>query len=470
MSPAYPLRGLLLLTLLALGGCASVSSNQMEADVRQRVGGEGGRALQVVSSEADERQRQEAVNALLAQALDADAAVKLAMINNRSVQASLAQLGVAQAELAQASRISNPTFSFARKRRGDEIEYERSYGIDILGVIAIPWRSEIESRSAEQVKLRVAGDIIRLALATRRAWVDAVASGQIARYQADVVESAGASAELARRMSAVGNYNQLAYQRAQLRYAEATAQQAQAQQAALAAREALIRLLALNGPKAGELKLPDRLPDLPKSARNLREISPDAADKRLDLEMTRREVAGLARSLGLTRTTRFINVLETSYLNNSVNDGGPRQRGYELSLELPLFDWGGAKVARAEALYREALNRAAEVGINAESELRESHAAYRSQYELARHYRDEIVPLRKAMLDEAQLRYNGMLISVFELMADSREQAGSVMAAIDAQRGFWLADANLEMAMTAGSPPASRMSNSNAGAAEAGGH
>jgi hypothetical protein len=53
------------------------------------------------------------------------------------------------------------------------------------------------------------------------------------------------------------------------------------------------------------------------------------------------------------------------------------------------------------------------------------------------------VPLRKTIADENALRYNGMLIGVFELLADAREQIGSVVQAIDAQRDFWLADAAL---------------------------
>ena len=81
------------------------------------------------------------------------------------------------------------------------------------------------------------------------------------------------------------------------------------------------------------------------------------------------------------------------------------------------------------------------------SNLRESYSAYRTSYDLAKHYRDEIVPLRKLIADENVLRYNGMLIGVFELLADSRDQIASVIAAINAQQQFWLADAALQSAI-----------------------
>ena len=41
------------------------------------------------------------------------------------------------------------------------------------------------------------------------------------------------------------------------------------------------------------------------------------------------------------------------------------------------------------------------------------------------------------------LRYNGMLIGVFELLAEARDQVSSVTNAINAQQQFWLADAAL---------------------------
>ena len=53
------------------------------------------------------------------------------------------------------------------------------------------------------------------------------------------------------------------------------------------------------------------------------------------------------------------------------------------------------------------------------------------------------MPLRQAMADENLLRYNGMLIGVFELLAEARDQVASVSNAINAQQQFWLADAAL---------------------------
>ena len=139
-------------------------------------------------------------------------------------------------------------------------------------------------------------------------------------------------------------------------------------------------------------------------------------------------------------------------------------------MELPLFDWGSARVARAENVYMQAVHRAAETAVNARSEVREAYTAYRSAYDVACFQRDEVVQLHQRIAEENVLRYNGMLIGVFELLADTRTQIDSVNAAIEAMRDFWLAQADLDMALIGKSnlsaPPGATM----APEAAAGGH
>lgn len=81
------------------------------------------------------------------------------------------------------------------------------------------------------------------------------------------------------------------------------------------------------------------------------------------------------------------------------------------------------------------------------SEVRESYSVYLTRYEIAKHYRDEVAPLRKTISDEMLLRYNGMLASVFDLLADSREQAAAVQRYIDALKDYWLAETDLQQAL-----------------------
>ncbi|KQQ40527.1 RND transporter [Duganella sp. Leaf126] len=434
--------------VLLLSGCTSLSGDggfhAAAALSTQRTGAPASVAGRLPRNEDDARALATVVAAKLAQPLSADDAVQVALLNNRDLQATYWSLGIAEADLVQASRLQNPVLDFKRSHGGGAIEIERTLTFNLLGLITTPLAGRIEAGRYEQSRLLVANEAVRLAAETRRAWVAAVAAGQSADYAQQVQASAEASAELAQRMRDAGNWSAMDVAREQAYHAQTVADVTAARKATVNAREKLARLMGLAGAQAA-YRLPAQLPDLPAAPARLAQVEQLAIDQRLDIEAARLDVAHTASSLGLTNTTRFINVVDLGLVANSA--GATNTRGYELSLEIPLFDWGGARVARAEATYMQAVNRLAQAVVHARSEARESHADYLAAYELARHYRDQVLPTRKKLADETLLRYNGMLLSVFELLADAREQAGAVRGYIAAQQDFWTAQANLDAAL-----------------------
>jgi outer membrane protein TolC len=435
---------------LVLAGCASFSPDGGAAKVSELTRERTGQSVTVQRSESDLDTAGGRVAELLKQALSPDSAVEIALLNNRGLQASFSELGIAEADRVRAGRLANPTFSFGRLRGHGVTEIDRSVMFNFLGLLTLPVASQVAQRQFEQAQYRAAFDAVGVAAEARKAFFGAVAAQDLVGYYEQVKEAADASNDLARRMLKAGNFNKLAQMREQAFYADATANLARARHQAVAERERLIRALGLSGAQL-EFKLPAHLPELPKAPVEPQDAEQTAIDKRLDVLMAKRSTEATAKSLGLTRSTRFINVLEAGYANKS-ETGESRQNGYEVELELPLFDFGATRTARAEATYMQALHRTAEVAVNARSEVRESYSAYRTAFDLARHYRDEVVPLRKRISDENLLRYNGMLSSVFELLADARDQVTTVAAAIEAQRDYWIAETNLQTALTGRSP------------------
>lgn len=433
-------------SVLVLAGCANFSADGGYGEVSRLTQERVGQPVALAKTTADGDQRtSDEVRVLLAQPLTADAAVKIALMNNPALRTSLAELGVSEAQFVQAGRMRNPGFSFGKMRGGDEVEIERSVSFDVIGLLTLPTRSGIEKRRFEQAKLMAAGQAVQLANATRKAYFTAVAAAQSAAFAEQVRGAAEASVELADRMTKVGNWSKLDQARERAFYQDTQTQLARARHEATATREQLVRLLGLWDAQQS-LQLPDRLPDLPTDLRDGRDAEAQAMAQRLDVLIARRDVEATASALGLTRATRFINVLDAGYANKSTS-GAPRENGYEISLELPIFDWGGARVAEAQGLYMQALHRTADKAVRARSEVREAYSAYRTTYDIARHYRDDVVPLRKKISDEVLLRYNGMLASVFELLTDAREQLSSVNTAIETQRDFWIADTALQAAI-----------------------
>lgn len=435
-----------LTVIAALGGCASLSPDGGFETVEQSARARLGKDLTWTRSDAERAAVDQRVAELLGQPLSVDAAVQIALLNNRGLQSSFDELGIADADRVQAGLLPNPGFSFGRLRQGSGSEIDRSLSFSLSHLLTMPMARQIENQRYEQTRGAAVMNVLSLASQTRKAYYTALAAEETLRYMLQVQTAAEAGAELARRQAQAGNWNRLQQAREQGFYADAALNLARAEQARGEAREQLIRLLGLWGTQT-LFRLPDRLPDLPAAANELPDIEQTAMAQRMDVQAAKMSSERVAKSLGLTRATRFVNALEIGAERNSFS-GEPNERGFEISVELPLFDWGTARVARAEAIYMQSVNRAAQTAVNARSEVRGAYANYRIRYDIARHYRDEIVPLKKRISDENLLRYNGMLIGVFELLADARSQITSVNGSIEALRDFWLAQADLDSAQT----------------------
>ena len=457
------------LATLALAGCASTGPDGGFGEVGQTVTARTGAETKWVRSEEDAKAVRERVKLLLAQPLSADDAAQIALINSPGLQASYAQLGIAGGDLLS-TVLPNPRLSYLRARHGDEYKIETIFSFNILSLLTVPMAMEGQKQRFEQAKLEAAEEALRLAAETRKAYWRALAAQQTAQYAEEVKTAAEAAAELARRMAAAGNFSKLDRLREQTFYAEATARVARSRQAVVAERERLIRLMGLWGEDT-RFKLPERMPDIPATARELPNVEETAMESRLDIRVARRDAEALAKSLGLTRVTRFVSEFDLG-IARVREDPEPTKKGYEIGVPIPLFDWGTGRVARAEALYMQAANRVAEAAINGRSEVRESYLAYRTAYDVAKHYREEVVPLRKQISDEVVVRYNGMLASVFELLVDAREQVAAVSASIDALGEFWIADANLQNALNGRSsgPAGAGATKTSIPSAAAGGH
>lgn len=435
------------ITVAVLSGCASVSVEKNLNRVNEEVGSFTEGQLALARTDSERARRAKAAQALLDAPLGQREAVQLALVNSPSLQALLAQGWADSADAAQLGRISNPIFSYERMVAGDALELGRALSFGLLDILTFPSRQGIANRRIEQSQLRLAGQVVDQVTQVRQAWVRAVAAQQAYKYAQQVYASAEVSADLARRMQAVGNFNRISRAREQAFYADSATRLAAAGHQVTASREELVRLLGLSEDQVQKLKLPDRLPDLPKQAMAPDVVGSQATRGRLDIRLAQTALDAAAKAQGLNTVTSFTDIELTARRSTKIdNASGTRSdpSGYEIGVRLPIFDWGGMQRDGMSARTLAAINQIEATVRAASSSLRESYSAYRTAYDITRHHRDEVVPLRKVIAEENQLRYNGMIIGVFELLADSRDQISTVMAAIDAEQQFWLADAALQ--------------------------
>jgi len=441
---------------LLLSGCAGVSVEESLSRTNQEAASFTGGNLVLARTPEDLAARGKTASVLLARPLGQQDAVQLALANSPALQALLAQHMTNEARADQAGRLPNPIFSFEQLGSGDALELDRMISIGLLDLLTLPLRQKLAEHQVEQARLRLTSEVVNQITRVRQAWVHAVAAQQSLTYAEQVYESAEASAELARRMQAAGNFSKLQQVRQQAFYADAGIQLAASRHTAMATREELVRRLGLTDAQMQKLTLPEHLPELPKQPLQPAETGQAASRGRLDVRLAQADLATVARARGLTGVTSITDI-QLGVLRNtaSISTAGREipERGYEITLSLPLFDWGDLQRDAANGQVLASAQRLDATLRAAGSNLREAYSAYRTAYDIARQQHDEVVPLRKTTSDENLLRYNGMLIGVFDLLADARGQIDAVMAEIAAEQQFWLADAALQAALI-GSPAA----------------
>jgi outer membrane protein TolC len=390
------------------------------------------------------------VRRLLGRTLTADAAVQIALLNNRGLQAAYDELAIADAERVGQS-LPNPTYSWRRIQAGPALESEMQLVTAIIALATLPARSEIATERFHQAQLRAAEETLRVAHEARRAYYRAVAARELVRFLTESQSAAEAATRLAARLGETGAMNKLDQAREQVFYADLTAQLATARQRDASEREALIRAMGLWGASL-DFKLPNALPVVPRRVHALAGIEVDAVARRVDLQIARIELDVLAKSYGLTQATRFINILDGGYADKLEKRPDERNlmRGFDIRLQIPIFDFGEVRVRQAEATYMQAVNRLLGLAVNARSEARDAYRVYRSTYDIAGHYQREVLPLRKIISDETLLRYNAMLIDVFALLVEARQRIAATITAIEAKRDFWLATVDLKAAVAGG--------------------
>jgi outer membrane protein TolC len=402
------------------------------------------------------------VRRLLGRTLTADAAVQIALLNNRGLQAAYDELAIADAERVGQSLPPNPTFSWRRIQAGAALESELQLVTNIIALATLPARSEIAAQRFHQAQLRAAEETLRVAHEARRAYYRAVATRELVHFVTESQSAAEAATKLAARLGETGAMNKLDQAREQVFYADVTAQLATARQREASEREALIRAMGLSGASL-DFKLPNALPAVPRRLQTWPATETDAVARRVDLQIARVELDVLAKSYGLTQASRFINILDAGYADKLEKRVDERNlmRGFDIRLQIPIFDFGEVRVRQAEATYMQAVNRLLELAINARSEARDAYRIYRSTYDIAGHYQREVLPLRKIISDETLLRYNAMLIDVFSLLAEARQRIAATITAIEAKRDFWLATVDLKAAIAGGGRSGNRYERAN---------
>jgi cobalt-zinc-cadmium efflux system outer membrane protein len=427
---------------LAVAGCATLPPDT-QSRAREVI---ALRATPVAAGKSDGSASLETLTAeLTRQPLSADSAVALAYLHSRTLRERFAGLDIAEADLAQAGLLSNPTlFTSLRfpnsSGLGNNLEF--SLSAQVLDVLMQPARRRMARAEFERVQAGVTHDALGLLEDVRVAWVRAVASAQAAEHHGQIAEAAALAGELARRFRSAGNVSPAHVAQAEAEEAETHAQALRVRTAAAGDRAQLARLLMLPAP--AEWTLPAELPALPPHDPALAQAADAARERRLDLAAARSNVEALRRALATAKAWGWTGGAVAVGVDTERDPSGLRVTGPTLSIGLPIFDHKQAATARLAAQLQQAEAGAEALDREIDSDVRGAHARLLAARELVELYAARVIPARAAELQELQLEQNYMLTSVFDLLSAKQRQLQAQASSTEARRDYWLAAADLD--------------------------
>ena len=446
--------GVLCLVMFVMAGCAQVPKEAGFGDVQALIHQRVDYRLHWNQGSAEDEQVARAIDELLERELSVDGAVQIALLNNQHLQAVYEDLGITQAEVVEAGLLENPVF-FGQARFPDKspsitnLEFEISQSF--LNILMLPARKKLAAMQFEEVKLRVADEVFKLAAEVRAAYYGAISASQVDRMRQHIAEAAAASYEMAKRMHRAGNISDLRLAGEQGHYEQARIDAVHSTTMVVETREQLIRLMGLWGART-KLKLAHQLPEVPAREISLDHLESLAIKNRLDLAAARREIEVLAQALGITLDWRWIGRAEVGMSTERDTDG-QWVTGPSLTFELPIFNQRQADIAKIEARLRQGQKRLAARAVKIRSEVRALRERLIMHRRVAKHYKDVVIPLQERIVELTLQEYNYMLSGVFELLTARRNEFDNYQKYIETVRDYWLTRTQIQRVVGGKLPP-----------------
>jgi cobalt-zinc-cadmium efflux system outer membrane protein len=441
-------RGSLALAAL-LPACASTSAAPAFRETSQLVEARIGRRIVWNQGGAADAAVEIRVRDLLSRDLSVDAAIQIALLNNKDLNALYEDLSIAQADLVQAGLLQNPTLAggVTVPVAGQGVETGFGLGVaqDFLSLLLLPARKKIAGVELEATKLRVGAAVVRTSFDVQSAYYALLAAQQTYSMRQTVLEAGEAAMGLAEAQHAAGNTSDLDLVNEQTHCEQLRTDVKRSEADVVVARETLTRLLGLWGADAA-FRVPSKLPDPPVTEASLEHLEGFAVARRLDLAAAHERTQAVSHAAAMARNFRLF---------GSATAGVDFERSPErysaitpsASLDLPIFDQKQAAIARLDALVWQAQARERALAVDIRSEVRAARGRLVAMRDVVDRYAKVVVPLRERVVSLSQEQYNAMLLGAYQLLAAKQNEVNAYREFIEALRDYWIARADLEKAV-----------------------
>lgn len=427
------------LVLFASLAAACVSENAPYQDVRKVVANRTGHDVRWSHVDGGD-EGQKAAREALSKPLTAEAAVKVALLNNADLQAAFEQVGVARGDLVSAWRLPNPSADVAvRFRKQQSATLDFSVTEDLSELIFMPMRIGVANAELDAAKLEVAGKAMDLVLQVRLAFYGYLADQQIVDFRKTVLSALEASATAATALHDAGNITDLDFANEQVLFDEARVNFASAQTSIAVSRQRLTALLGLWGTNStwtAEARL------APPGDVTLADLETQAVKNSLDLQIIRHRYTAAAKRSNLAQANGLLPELKAGVTIE--REEAEWSYGPLAAVQVPLFYQGQGEVARARAEMRRQGQLLRARGVQVRSAARTVATRVAAARERVDYFKNVLLPARERIVNQTQLQFNAMSVSVFQLLLAKRDQIETARLYVEALRDYWAARAEAE--------------------------
>ena len=368
-------------------------------------------------------------------------------MNNRGLQATFEEVGIAQADVIEAVTLPNPSVDFDVEFplvAGTLNRYAWLVAQEFVQILMIPLKKKLSEERLEAIELRVADETLDLVARVKAAYFMVQADQQLISRLKLIQETHAASLDLGQKQYKAGNITDLALLQLQASYSQGRLDIVRAETDLRDKREELTRLLGLWGSQT-TWKIEGDIMPIPDSDFSVKGLESLAVAQRLDLRAAHRDLTSIVTALGLTRIYRWVPVLEFGFSGErDVDAEGALNMGPSFRLEVPIFNQGQARIARATSELHRAENRLSALAVEIRSETRELRDRLISLRDMAKFYHDDLLPTRIKIVNKALLEYNAMQLSPYELFLAKSQEMEAERSYIDTVRDYWITRAKLE--------------------------
>jgi len=434
---------LCLALFLAASVCPAASLDESFNEVSDTVLSRTGKRVQWNRGTPQDAEAEAYVRSVLKRSLTANSAVQVALLNNHELQATYEEIGIAQADVIEAGLLRNPLFSIERRWPGQALEAELV--TQFIDILFLPLRKRAAKAQLQAAKSRVGNEILKTAAEVRAAFYEHQGNLQLGDLGVEVEKAAAASAEAALQLHQAGNTRDLDLANEEAMHVQTKLDLAKGRALAIETREKLNKLMGAWGEQTTWTIAP-RLPDPPKNEIGTAKFESRAVEQRLDLVALRFEALGTAQTLGFARFQEVAQQFEIGgrYVHEIQSE---HSTGPIIRIPIPLFDFGQGVKARGEAKLHQLQHRYLGLAVEIRSDVRGALDRMLNARAIVDYSKSTVLPLRHRVVEESQLQYNAMQISLFDLLRAKQEEVNAARQSVEAQRDYWVARAELEKAV-----------------------